>query len=554
MAMLEPIRHRRNRVYCFMFSLTLVQLGAVGAVIAQQKPLSGGPSPGRDPFDDKFAGLVDDTLNEWRVPGLSIAVIDNDQVFAEGYGIATFPNTPATPETIWYGASTTKAFVAAAIAAVIDSGNYPQLSLGWSTPVSSIIRDDFVLQNEWATARVSLEDAVSHRTRLGGQDFSSLRVDNGIQVTPRDVVRRLRHLPLFAEPRTTYEYCNAMYVTLGYVLETLMGRSLAEVLGNLIWEPLGMASTYFDLGDAISAPEHLASGYRWDPNRDNYTEVPHMVVTEHGGAGAIFSNVLDYAKWVKCLLHESAPLSKAVHKDIKTPRFISSPLPNDGFDSVLYGLGWERTSIYGHVVYQHSGGMHAYGAYVYWLPEIKYGIVSFANTAVTSNVAEMVLSTRLIADRLGIPEEKRFDYADSARRQLDGAAEWLEHALDNLYPNRPKTRLASTLNTSQLAGTYYNPGFRRIRLRDETNPRNPGENVLRSGREEASWRQNLTFHHVSGDNWIIYADMYSIFRNTALRSQFKIGVDGKAAALEIEFRNRGAAVAEAVVLFDKMED
>jgi CubicO group peptidase (beta-lactamase class C family) len=279
------------------------------------------------------------------------------------------------------------------------------------TPVSSIIRDDFVLHNEWATNHITLEDAVSHRTGLGSLDFSTLKQVNGVQTTPRDVVRRLRHLPLFAEPRTKYAYSNAMYVTLGHVLETLTGSSLATVLRTLIWEPLGMKSTYFDLDDAINAPEHLASGYKWDYEHANYTEVPYMVVTEEGGAGAIFSNVLDYAKWVKCLLHESVPLSKAVHRDIKTPRFISNPLPEGGFDSVLYGLGWERTLMYGHVVYRHSGGMHAYGAYIYWLPEIKYGVVSFGNTAVTSNVVEIILTTQLIADKLGIPDHERFNYA-----------------------------------------------------------------------------------------------------------------------------------------------
>lgn len=63
--------------------LALVQLGVAGTVFAQQKPLSDGHLPGRNPFDDKFGAFVKDTLDEWHVPGLSIAVIDHDQVFAE---------------------------------------------------------------------------------------------------------------------------------------------------------------------------------------------------------------------------------------------------------------------------------------------------------------------------------------------------------------------------------------------------------------------------------------------------------------------------------------
>lgn len=136
---------------------------------------------------------------------------------------------------------------------------------------------------------------------------------------------------------------------------------------------------------------------------------------------------------------------------------------------------------------------------------------------------------------------------------LDEAAEWVNNALDNLYPERPKTALPPTVHTSQLVGTYYHPGFGPIRLREEKNVENPNESVLKSDREEASWSQKLTFHHVTGDHWIMYAKMYADFQNTALRSQFKIGVDGKPTGLEIEFLSRGGSIPEAVVLFDKVK-
>jgi hypothetical protein len=35
------------------------------------------------PFDAKFAQLVKETLDKWHVPGLSIAVVDGDDVWAE---------------------------------------------------------------------------------------------------------------------------------------------------------------------------------------------------------------------------------------------------------------------------------------------------------------------------------------------------------------------------------------------------------------------------------------------------------------------------------------
>jgi len=35
------------------------------------------------PFDARFAKLVKETLDKWHVPGISIAVVDGDDMWAE---------------------------------------------------------------------------------------------------------------------------------------------------------------------------------------------------------------------------------------------------------------------------------------------------------------------------------------------------------------------------------------------------------------------------------------------------------------------------------------
>ena len=223
-------------------------------------------------------------------------------------------------------------------------------------------------------------------------------------------MRNLRNLPLAAEPRQASYYCNLMYATLSHVVETVTGRWLGQVLREVIWAPLGMDSTFFDLKSALDAPEHMASGYAWDYERGEFMEIPYMNLTEVSGAGSVISNALDYAKWIKSLIQQSGPLSEAVHRDIRTPRAYWGGSPDKGYDLQLYGLGWIRTLHEGHVVYTHSGGMHAYGTEVYWFPEAEYGVVVFGNTA-TCHVVEEVVGWKLIDDRLGIPERDRFDYA-----------------------------------------------------------------------------------------------------------------------------------------------
>lgn len=135
-----------------------------------------------------------------------------------------------------------------------------------------------------------------------------------------------------------------MYVTLGHVIETLEGKWLGDVLKEMIWQPLGMNSTYFGLDQAKEAKEHLAAGYLWGRQQKQHTAMPYMPLQEVEAASAMFSTVLDYAKWLKCLLDEAPPFSAAVHRDIKTSRTLQSPLPSVGFEAQAYGLGWQRTA------------------------------------------------------------------------------------------------------------------------------------------------------------------------------------------------------------------
>jgi CubicO group peptidase (beta-lactamase class C family) len=76
-----------------------------------------------------------------------------------------------TPETLFFGGSTTKAFTAAALAVLIANGNHTGLS--WKTPVVELIRDDFVLEDEVRTGLITVEDVLSHRTGMPRREWCS---------------------------------------------------------------------------------------------------------------------------------------------------------------------------------------------------------------------------------------------------------------------------------------------------------------------------------------------------------------------------------------------
>lgn len=82
----------------------------------------------------------------------------------KGYGIARSPDEKVTPNTLFNIGSMTKAFISSAISLLVDDNHLPDVK--WTTPVSQLIRDDFVLSDSRCTEMVTVEDMLSHRTGL----------------------------------------------------------------------------------------------------------------------------------------------------------------------------------------------------------------------------------------------------------------------------------------------------------------------------------------------------------------------------------------------------
>ncbi|EFY91066.1 penicillin-binding protein, putative [Metarhizium acridum CQMa 102] len=522
--------------------LVFIAQSIVALAASGQHPLGttgAGHAVRKTPSTPDFANFTTDAMEEWRVPGVSIAVVDGDRVFSEGFGFATLPDIKATSDTLWSTGSTTKAFTAAALSLLVASKNYSELAQGWATPVSSIIRDDFVLFGAWATAHITLEDAVCHRTGIPRHDWSIPDSVNGRPATMRDLTRNLRHLRPSEEPRVKLQYSNYMFGVLSHVIEVLTGNGLERVLREYIWAPLGMNSTSFGAGKGRKTPERLSTGYYWHPRKQEFVPVSHEPLDLFSGTGAVVSSVTDYAEWLKCLLREADPFPSAVHRDIRRPRMIGTPEQNFGPDVTLYGLAWERTTLHGSVAYKHGGTTASGGAQVMWLPDLKYGIVVFANSGAASRSLNNILSLRLLEDRLDILPEDRYGAADK----------------DVLYPERPATPLPPTAPQSQLIGKYYESGYGVMYLTEDTDSdKSSGTRTILVGRrpDRASLGQ-VRFEHVSGDYWIAHLWDPDVEDSPDYGGgHFKFDVGGRVAALEITISLPGQDINEGTITFERL--
>ncbi len=469
--------------------------------------------------------------------------------------MAKFPSEKVTPSTLFYPGSTTKSFTAAAVSILIDDSVNSSNPLTWQTPISSIIREDFVLPDDYSTSHVTLEDALSHRTGMPRHDFSY----GGPNFTVQDAVRSLRHLPLTAEIRTKFQYCNLMYVVVSHAIETITKSWLGDFLFERIWKPLGMFNTFFSLEDAEAAVSagkaSLAHGYMWINTTQEYIDVPYVDETVASGAGAVISNVLDYAKWLQCMMTMSPPLSQAGHTAVLSPR-IHSMIPDlppfTGPES--YGLGWQMSVYRNEPLMWHGGGLTGFGALMGYLPRKKWGIVMMGNTAGTSNFVQQILAFQLLDDLLSTPENERFNWTALFEKVLEQQDYNLRHAEERLYPDSPKGEdaLPLSLPLRSYTGLYSNPGYRNITLtlllKNETfsacslSSAN-SKYLLHADILDRTWPQILNLHHVSGEYFLGHT-RFAALANTSeasadyvtggdnmLPAEFRIGADGKVAEL-----------------------
>ena len=73
---------------------------------------------------DKVDTFLDKTREQFDVPGVSVAIVkDNKLIFAKGYGVQSLSKKqPVDENSIYAIGSTTKAFTAAALGKLVESG------------------------------------------------------------------------------------------------------------------------------------------------------------------------------------------------------------------------------------------------------------------------------------------------------------------------------------------------------------------------------------------------------------------------------------------------
>jgi CubicO group peptidase (beta-lactamase class C family) len=175
-------------------------------------------------------------LQQFHTPGLAIAVVQNDKIASNGFGLATLnPPTNVTADTLFDIASSSKSLTAASVGLlVVDDVKHPNLH--WDTPMSSLLPEDFVMSGDGYTEKVTVEDILSHRSGIPGHDYSYFDSKAEHPDTPQSITRNLRNLQNAAPPRQKWMYSNIMYIVASWLVEKMSGLPFADFLHREFFE------------------------------------------------------------------------------------------------------------------------------------------------------------------------------------------------------------------------------------------------------------------------------------------------------------------------------
>jgi CubicO group peptidase (beta-lactamase class C family) len=354
---MTPLRQRSPAKYLFTASLFVVLFAAVHATPRMR--LAGAPA---DKVDDVISG----EMAKQHIPGLALSVMrDGAVIKAQGYGLSNVElDVPVKPETIFQTGSVGKQFTATAVMMLVE-----ERKVNLDDPISKYLPGT---PATWNAIRV--RHLLTHTSGIPDYEADSKKGEAALinlhtDYTEDDLLRKFETLALDFQPGDSWKYSNTGYVLLGILIHKVTGTFYGDMLQDRIFKPLGMNATRI-INEADIIPNR-AAGYRLVKGELKNQEwvSPSLNTTADG---ALYTNVLDMAKWDAALYTEKL-LKRASFGQMWTPVRL-----NDG-RRATYGFGWGVRNVNGHLLYEHGGAWQGFTTNIARYVDDKLTIVILTN-------------------------------------------------------------------------------------------------------------------------------------------------------------------------------
>jgi len=344
----------------------------------------GAPTADIAPQADQYLRALTDS---GMFSGTVLLARDGKPLFMKGYGFAhaqsQLPNSATTRFPV---ASITKTFTATLVLQLQKRGalSITDAACRYVDPCPAAWRE--------ITIRHLLMHTAGIPNYTGVADFESR---SRAPMTHAQIIALFRDLPLEFAPGTKHRYSNSGYYVLGAIIEKVSGKPYAAVLEELIFQPLGMNDSGYDLNAGVSP--RAASGYQ--PEGADNVQAPLVDTSWLFAAGGIYSTVEDLLKW-----------ERALTSDTLLPRQELAAMWSAELGE--YGYGWQllppSPQTFDRPLVFHAGGIPGYSTDLLRYPDERVTIIILANLhPVNLNDMSRALSAIVFGAPFSMPPVRR---------------------------------------------------------------------------------------------------------------------------------------------------
>lgn len=331
--------------------------------------------------------LLDDACRISGVPGMSISILADDEVFYFSSGYADREKgLSASENTLYELASVSKAFTGIGILLMEKQG-----LLSMTDPIQKYL-PWFTLKHQGKPIdmqSITLNNFLHHTSGLTNGSHSQIIPQGNTPDMLQKTVEALVDAELSFYPGEQYNYGTVNYDVLGLVIEIVSGQSYEDYMKKQVFQPLGLHQTYVYKEDAQATGE-LAQGYRSSFFMTTPYDAPDY--TGNKPAGYIISCAKDMARWMGIQMGIVQDIPEIFHEIIEKSHHGDMSVPD--VNGRFYAAGWSVNSQ--QTIVEHSGGNPNFATQVAILPKERTGVCLLTNGANTNR--NLVLKIKAILD------------------------------------------------------------------------------------------------------------------------------------------------------------
>ncbi|HVE61873.1 MAG TPA: serine hydrolase domain-containing protein [Chitinophagaceae bacterium] len=321
-----------------------------------------------DSLEKKLDSLVPLILKEYKVPGVSLAVIrDGKVLWTKGYGMADKEkNIPVSSLTRFNIGSVSKTFTAFAVLMLSERG-----MINIDSPIHKYLKRWQLPFSKFDNKKVTIRRVLSHTAGLSVAGYHGIYKPGDILPT---LVQSLSGyegsdgaLYVMQEPGTLLRYSSGGYTLLQMMIEDVTGKPFSQFMQKEIFDPLGMSNTSYDwsiIKSKVATP-YDEKGNAW----------PQYQYVEQG-SGGVYTTAADLATFVSLLVTKKQP-EKNLLKAETIRQMITAAEATNGF----YGLGVKMFPVSkNELLVSHDGANEGWRANYLLHPQKGDGVILLANS------------------------------------------------------------------------------------------------------------------------------------------------------------------------------